>query len=198
VAFNRRALIQEVRGIDVEAGAEGAIERFGVRINRLPVVFWQEFAERVLRAARPDLEPAAWHLLYNAAHEGGYHTGWSVRQSAEWDALVRPKVERVPEDVLHAAFAVFTAWGWGKTEIVELVPGERLVVRAYDYYEADGAKERLSERCLAPMITGAATAFMELAYGGPYPQGLGTFFGQQVKGLECGDTYGEFVISRVA
>ena len=41
-------------------------------------------------------------------------------------------IENAPEDVLHGAFAVFTAWGWAKAEIVELDPGKRMVVRAYD------------------------------------------------------------------
>ena len=109
-------------------------------------------------------------------------------------------VENV-EDVLHGAFAVFTAWGWASTEIVELVPGEKMIVRANDYYEADVASKypgNKSPRMMAFMIRGVCGAFMDLAYGGDYDKsgeaGLYTFRCKQTKGIECGDQYGEFVV----
>ena len=50
------------------------------------------------------------------------------------------------------------------------------------------------------MIRGVAAAFMDLAYGGTYDPtgktGLRTFQCVQTKGIECGDEYGEFVVSR--
>ncbi|NLV26137.1 MAG: hypothetical protein GXY48_03060 [Methanomicrobiales archaeon] len=43
-------------------------------------------------------------------------------------------------------------------------------------------------------------AFMDLANGGPYDKtgktGMWTFKSEQTKGIECGDDYGEFVITR--
>jgi hypothetical protein len=85
----------------------------------------------------------------------------------EWKALVEPMIQKAPEDVLHGACAVFTAWGWAKSEIVELVPAQRMVVRTYDYYEADVVKYGKREKPCAYMIRGVAAAFMDLAYGGP-------------------------------
>ena len=139
------------------------------------------------------------YLLYNAAHECGYHTGYGIITSDEWDAVVNPMVEKAPEDILYGAFAVFTAWGWADSEIVELVPGEKMVVRAYDYYEADIAKYGASKKMSAYMIAGVCAAFMELAYAGDYdPKGkpVGTYECKQIKGIECGDSYGEFVVTK--
>ena len=109
-------------------------------------------------------------------------------------------IENEPEDILHGAFAVFTAWGWAKAEIVELDPGERMVVRAYDYYEADVVAYGASPKHSAYMIRGVSAAFMDLAYGGPYDPttktGFRTFECVQTRGIECGDEYGEFVVTR--
>jgi len=144
----------------------------------------------------PALKPAAQGLLVNAAHECGYHTGYGIITSEEWDAICSPMIEDAPADVLHAAFAVFTAWGWAKSEVVEIIPGEKMVVRAYDYYEADVVdRGALTDRS-AYMIQGVSAAFMDLAYGEAYPNGLRTFKCEQVKGIECGDDYGEFVVTR--
>jgi len=93
-----------------------------------------------------------------------------------------------------------TAWGWGKSEIVELTPGERMVIRAYDYYESDAVAYGASRKPGAYMLRGIAAAFMDLAYGGPYDAtgktGLNSFQAAQTKGIECGDDYGEFVVAR--
>lgn len=105
-------------------------------------------------------------------------------------------IEKIPEDILHGAFAVLTAWGWAESEIVELVPGEKMVVRAYKYYESE-LKEtfKLKHPC-AYMVTGICGAFMDIEYGDPYPNGYGKFKCQQTKGTEMGDPYGEFVVTK--
>ncbi len=103
------------------------------------------------------------YLLYNAAHGCGYRTGHGIVTSDEWNAVVKPMLEEMPEDVLHGAFAVFTAWGWADSEIIELVPGEKMVTRAYDYYEADIARYGRSRKMSTYMIAGVCAGFMELA-----------------------------------
>ena len=80
-------------------------------------------------------------------------------------------IERVPEDILYGAYAVFAAWGWADAEIIELEPAERMQLRAYSYYEGDGAIKAGINSPFAFMIRGVSAAFMDLAYGGPYPQG---------------------------
>ena len=200
MSINRKQIIAAMSRIEVSGNEDGLIPGFNVFVNMLPAKFWNSFAERLTRKVPPDMLEAAEYLLVNAAHECGYHTGYGIITSDEWKAVVEPMITQVPEDVLHGAFAVFTAWGWAKSEIVELVPGERMVVRAYDYYESDVVAYGSSSKPSAYMIRGVAAAFMDLAYGGSYDPtgktGLRTFQCAQTKGIECGDEYGEFLVTR--
>lgn len=200
MAINRKQIIESLSKVQVAGNHEGLIPAFGVFVNQLPAAFWTCFSERLTRAVSDDLLAAAQHLLVAAAHECGYHTGYGIITSEEWKAAVAPMVEQVPEDILHGAFAVLTAWGWAKSEIVELAPGERMVVRAYDYYESDVVAYGASRKPSGYMLCGIAAAFMDLAYGGPYDvtgkTGMNTFQAVQTKGIECGDDYGEFVVTR--
>ena len=197
---DRRKIIDALSKLEVVNNDEGLIPAFNVFVNQMPARFWTSFSERLTRKVGPELVDAAEWLLVNAAQECGYHTGQGIITSDEWNAVVAPMVTRVPEDVLHGAFAVFTAWGWAKSEIVELVPNERMVVHAYDYYEADVVRYGQRSRPAAFMVRGVCAAFMDLAYGGPYDptgkSGLRTFKCVQTKGIECGDEYGEFVVTR--
>jgi hypothetical protein len=200
MAIDRKIVIDSMSKIEVIGNEEGLIPGFNVFVTQLPAQFWNSFAERLTRKVDPELLEAAEFLLVNAAHECGYHTGYGIITSEEWKAVVAPMIEKVPEDILYGAFAVFTAWGWAKSEIVELVPNEKMVVRAYDYYESDVVLFGSSKKPSAYMIRGVSAAFMDLAYGGDYDQtgktGLHTFQCIQTKGIECGDAYGEFVVTR--
>jgi hypothetical protein len=198
--IDRRRIIEALSKVQVVGNEEGLIPAFGVFVNQLPATFWNGFAQRLVKRVGPDLVDTAEWLLINAAHECGYHTGYGIITSDEWNAVVAPMVTNVPEDILHGAFAVLTAWGWAKSEIVELVPNQKIVVRAYDYYESDVVSYGASSRPSAYMIRGICAAFMDLAYGGAYDPtgqtGLRTFECIQTKGIECGDEYGEFVSTR--
>ncbi|MCX7880463.1 MAG: hypothetical protein N2517_07355 [Ignavibacteria bacterium] len=200
MAIDRKKIIELMSKIDVLPDENGIIEGFNVYVNQLPTSFWNSFAERLTsKAENLEILHAKEYLLYNAAHECGYHTGYGIITSDEWNAVVAPMIEKVPEDILFGAFAVFTAWGWADAEIVELVPNEKLVVRAYNYYESDIVKYGSSNKMSAYMIAGVSAAFMDLAYGGEYdPKGkpIGTFECKQVKGIECGDAYGEFIVTK--
>ena len=198
---DKKSIVDSMSKIEVAANAEGLMPGFNVFITQLPGAFWNGFAERLTRRVPQDLLESAEWLLVNAAHECGYHTGYGIITSDEWKAAVEPLLKEIPEDILHGAYAVFTAWGWAKCEIVELVPNEKKVVRAYDYYESDVVAYGVSTKPSAYMIRGVCAAFMDLAYGGDYDPtgktGLRTFECQQTKGIECGDEYGEFVVTRV-
>jgi len=198
--IDRRKIIEALSELDVVGNEEGLIPAFNVYVNQFPALLWNSFADRLTRQVGPDLVETAEWLLVNAGQECGYHTGYGIITSDEWNAVVAPMITNAPEDILHGAFAVFTAWGWAKSEIVELVPGEKMVIRAYDYYEADTVTHGVRSRPCAFMIRGVAAAFMDLAYGGPYDAsgktGLRTFTCTQTKGIECGDEYGEFVVTK--
>lgn len=196
MAINRKKIIDDLSKLEVKGNADGIIDAFSVFVNQLPADFWNEFAMRIMHGVPAEMQETAHFLLYNAANECGYHTGYGIITSKEWEAVVGPMVEKVPEDVLHGAFAVFTAWGWANAEIVDLVPNEKMVVRAYDYYESDVAPDKNSPFMTAFMIEGVCAAFMDLAYGKPYPNGHRTFTCKQTKGIEMGDQYGEFLVTR--
>jgi hypothetical protein len=199
MAIDRKRIIDAMSRVSVSSTDEGLIPAFNVYVNQFPAALWNSFAERLTHRVGSELLPMAEYLLVNAAHECGYHTGYGIITSEEWTAVVGPMIEHAPEDVLHGAFAVFTAWGWAKAEVVELVPGKKMVVRAYDYYEADSTAFGVTRKPGAYMIRGVCSAFMDLAYGGPYDPtgstGLNTFECEQTKGIECGDDYGEFVVT---
>jgi hypothetical protein len=198
MAIDRQKIIAELSKIELNYNENGLIEKFNILANKMPTAFWNIFAVRMVEKAEPDLREATEYLLYNAAHECGYHTGYGIINSQEWKTVVAPMVEKSPEDVLYGAFAVLAAWGWADAEIVELLPGKKMVVRAYKYYESDMLQYGNLGRPCAYMLAGVSAAFMELAYAGDYdPSGkpIGTFYTKQIKGIECGDSYGEFVVT---
>lgn len=200
MAVDRKKIIEEMVAVKIIGDADGVIKGFNVCVNLMPTSFWSGFAERITQKANEDQIEAIEFLLVNAAHECGYHTGYGIITSDEWNRVVAPMIENGAEDTLHGAFAIFTAWGWAQSEIIELEPGERMVVRAYDYYEADVLKYGNKPKPCAYMLQGVSAAFMDLAYGGQYDKtgktGLRTFRCVQTKGIECGDDYGEFIVTR--
>ena len=199
MAINRRKVIEDMSKLEFIGNQDGLIEGFGVMVNQLPASFWTSFSERLTSRANEDMLEATEYLLINAAHECGYHTGHGIINSPEWKAIVGPMVNNA-EDVLHGAFAVLSAWGWAKAEIAELIPGQKLVVRAVDYYEADTVKFGKSSKKSAYMLRGICAAFMDLAYGGDYDvkgkKSIYTFKCEQTKGIECGDDCAEFVVTK--
>jgi hypothetical protein len=200
MAIDRKKIIDALSQLEILGDDTGLIPGYGVFLQQLPAMLWNSFAERLTRSVPGELQETAEWLLIDAAHECGYHTGYGIITSEEWKAAVEPMVEKIPEDILYGAFAVFSAWGWANAEIQELVPGERMVIRAYDYYEADVTDYGESDKMSAYTLAGVSAAFMDLAYGGAYdPSGktaLNTFTVKQVKGIECGDPYGEFIVTR--
>ncbi|RLF58853.1 MAG: hypothetical protein DRN27_04295 [Thermoplasmata archaeon] len=193
--IDREKVISEFSKRDVRGNDEGLIPEYNVLLNQLPTEFWNQFNERISTKVNPEFKKEAERLLYNSAREYGYHTGWGIITSDEFKSVVGPMIKDEPEDILHGAYALFTAWGWAKTEIVELDPGKKMIVRAYDYYESDVVKYGKSPKMSTYMIAGISAAFMDLAYGGEYPKGFNKYDCKQTKGIECGDDFAEFVVT---
>lgn len=187
----RDRVVKEFVKIEMEHNDDGLIPEFNVLVSQLPTEFWDEFADRLIEAAPPDRHKSLEEELVECAHECGYHTGNGIVTSEEFKTHVEPMMTEGPKDLLRGAFAVLTAWGWAKSGIVQIVDGEKMTIRATDYYEADGHK---GDKKLAFTIQGICAAFFELAYSAPYPNGMGTYTCEQTKGIECGDAFGEFVI----
>lgn len=194
MAINKAHIIQEMAKIHVQSNQQGVIPAFNVYIQQLPIDFWNGFARRIINYVPEDLIGAAEALLINAAHECGYHTGYGIIHSPEWKKIIAPMIQ-TPEDTIHAIFAVLTAWGWAKSNIIELQPAQKLILHADNYYESDVVRYGRTTRPCAYMIQGICAAFMDLIYGQEYPHGINTFQCQQTKGLELGDDYGEFIVT---
>ncbi len=188
----RDEVVKKLVKVEVQANDDGLIPAFNVLVNQLPTTFWNTVAERMMAITPPARKKEMEAALVRCAYECGYHTGYGIITSPEFQSVVMPMVTEGAKDVLRGAYAVFTAWGWAKSGIMQIREGETMTVRATDYYEADSGGEGLR----AFMIRGVSAAFFELAYAAPYPNGMDTFTCEQTRGIEVGDPYGEFVVTK--
>jgi hypothetical protein len=188
----RDEVVNQLVSVEVEADEAGLMPGFNVLLNQMPAAFWTTVADRMMAAVPQSRKQEMEAALVKCAYECGYHTGYGIVTSPEFESVVGPMVTEGAKDILRGAYAVFTAWGWAKSGIVQIKDGERMVVRALDYYEADGGGDGLR----AYMIRGVSAAFFELAYAAPYPEGMNTFACEQTRGMEVGDAFGEFVVTR--
>ncbi len=195
MAIDRAKAVELLSQIKVKGDKEGMIYAFGVLIQFLPTNFWNSFSEKMLKNAGDKLSVIETQLELAGA-DCGYHTGWGIINSKEFQSVVGPMIQKAPDDILHGAFAVLTAWGWADSEIISLTPGEHMVIRAKGYYEAEIRDTFVPDRPVAFMLKGICRAFMDLGYGKAYPDGFGTFRCEQTKAIELGDPYGEFVVTR--
>jgi len=188
----RDDVVKALADIKVQGDEDGLIPGFNVLVNQLPTAFWNTFAERMMAAATDANRQQIEDGLVRCAYECGYHTGYGIVTSEEFKSVVTPMVTEGAKDVLRGAYAVFTAWGWAKSGIVQIKEGERMVVRATDYYESESGGTGVR----AYMIRGVSAAFFELAYAKPYPDGMDTYTCKQTRGMEVGDPHGEFVVEK--
>jgi hypothetical protein len=188
----RDTVVKSLAKINVQGDENGLIPEYDVLVNLLPVALLNTFSERIMAAVPADKKAMVEDGLVRAAYECGYHTGCGIITSEIFNDVVLPMVTEGEKDILRGAYAAFTAWGWAKSGIVQLKEGEKMVIRANDYYEAESQGEGLR----AYMLRGLCQAFFELTYSDPYPDGMDTFVCQQTKGIELGDPYGEFVVTK--
>ncbi len=188
----RDTVVKSLAKVTVQGDENGLIPEYEVLVNLLPVSLLNRLSERLMAAAPPERKRDVEAGLVRAAYECGYHTGCGIITSEVFNDVVLPMVTEGEKDILRGAYAAFTAWGWAKSGIVQLKEGERMVIRAFDYYEADNTGEGLR----AYMLRGLSQAFFDLAYADTYPDGMDTFVCRQTKGIEAGDPYGEFIVTR--
>jgi len=188
----RDTVVKSLAKVTVQGDENGLIPEYEVLVNLLPVSLLNSFAERIMAAAPPERKAEVEAGLVRAAYECGYHTGCGIITSETFNEAVMPMVTEGAKDILRGAYAAFTAWGWAKAGIVQLKEGERMIIRAFDYYESDSGGDGLR----AYMFRGLSQAFFDLAYADAYPDGMDTYVCQQTKGLEVGDPYGEFIVTK--
>jgi hypothetical protein len=188
----RDTVVKSLAKITVQGDENGLIPEYEVLVNLLPVKLLNTFSERIMAAAPPEKKASVEEGLVRAAYECGYHTGCGIITSDIFNEVVLPMVTEGEKDILRGAYAAFTAWGWAKSGIVQLKESEKMVIRAFDYYEADSGGEGLR----GYMLRGLSQAFFDLAYADPYPDGMDTYVCHQTKGIEVGDPYGEFIVTK--
>jgi hypothetical protein len=177
--------------------AKGIIPLFGVYLSIFSVHYYNTLSfdfEKKMGAAR---KSEAENLLVAAAQECGYATFQGIRNSWEWDQIVRPMIERT-EDQIDGFTAVAVAFGWGDLVVKELIPGQRLVIHVGDSYEASGYLHGYGRadagKCY--MLRGVTGAFMDLLYGQAYPDGCFNFRAEESLCRVKGDPYCEFIARR--
>lgn len=174
--------------------SKGIIPLFGVYLSLFSVNYYNRLSFDFETKMGQQRTAEARDLLIKAAQECGYATFQGIRDSWEWEQVVTPMIEN-KEDQIFGFVAVAVAFGWGDLAVVELVPGEKLVIRASDSYEASGYVAQYglakSEKCY--MLRGVAGAFMDLIYGGDYPEGLYVFSAAENLCRAKGDAYCEFI-----
>ncbi|MEW5910878.1 MAG: hypothetical protein AB1659_13830 [Thermodesulfobacteriota bacterium] len=177
--------------------SKGIIPLFGVYLSLFSVNYYNQLCFEFEKEIGGKREAEARSLLIEAAQECGYATFQGVRNSWEWEQIVAPMIETKEDQVLGFT-AVAVAFGWGDLSVRELIPGEKLIIRAVDSYEATGYLNRYSRadsgKCY--MLRGVTGAFMDLIYGGDYPDGLYSFSAQEPHCRAKGDPYCEFVAAK--
>jgi hypothetical protein len=174
--------------------AKGIIPLFGVYLSLFSTQYYNRINFNFGKKMGPSREAEADRLLIRAAQECGYATFQGIRNSWEWDEIVKPMIDS-KEDQIMGFVAVAVAFGWGGLKVHKLIPGEELVLRVGDSYEADGYLDAhgiaASGKCY--MLRGVAGAFMDLLYGDNYPEGCFTFSANEPFCRAKGDACCEFI-----
>jgi len=177
--------------------AKGIIPLFGVYLSILSVQYYNKLSFDFERRMGDTNAVEAQTLLTRAAQECGYATFQGIRNSWEWDEIIKPMIE-FEKDEVEGFISVAVAFGWGDLEVRELVPNEKLVIRASESYEASGYLNDYgtagSSKCY--MLRGVAGAFMDLLYGDAYPDGCFTFMADERSCRAKGNSYCEFIVRR--
>jgi len=177
--------------------AKGIIPLFGVYLSILSVQYYNKLSFDFERRMGDTNAVKAQTLLIRAAQECGYATFQGIRNSWEWDEIIKPMIESEKDEV-EGFISVAVAFGWGDLEVKELVPDEKLVIRASESYEAGGYLREfgtaVSSKCY--MLRGVTGAFMDLLYGEAYPDGCFTFIADERSCRAKENSYCEFIARR--
>ncbi len=177
--------------------AKGIIPLFGVYLSLFFVPYYNRLCSEFEKKMGKHQNDKAEALLTEAAQECGYATFNGIRNSWEWEEIVKPMIEK-REDQISGFTAVAEGFGWGDMKVKELIPDKELIIRVSDSYEATGYLEirgsASSGKCY--MLRGVTAAFMDLLYGEIYPGGLFTFSAEEVFCRAKGDPYCEFAARR--
>lgn len=197
MAIDIRKIIHAVMEGSKIRESKGIIPLFGVYLSLVSVHYYNQLSFKFEKKMGKQRANEAEVLLIEAAQECGYATFQGIRNSWEWEQVVAPMIEN-REDQIFGFAAVAVAFGWGDLEVKELIPEEKLVVQVGDSYEARGYLEHAgpARKGKCYMLRGVAGAFMDLIYGGDYPDGLYAFSADETHCRAKGDHYCEFIAKK--
>ncbi|PSQ19262.1 hypothetical protein BRD00_03230 [Halobacteriales archaeon QS_8_69_26] len=166
---DEKAIIEAVADLDLSGNEDGLIPRFGLYLTRNYADYYNKSSFRFMKAVEREmgsLGPAE-TLLKETGHICGFHTFGGIMTSPEWEAVVEPQIDSL-QGWVHGMVAIINALGWGVWRVEELVPDDRLVVRAYNAYESTGHLRWFgeSEDPVEFLVQGGASALMNLVYYG--------------------------------
>jgi hypothetical protein len=194
VAIDSTKIIHAVMEGSWVRESKGIMPHFGVYLSLFSVQYYNRLSFDFEKIIGPQRAAEAQDLLIKAAQECGYATFQGIRNSWEWDEIVKPMIVRKEDQIMGFA-AVAVAFGWGDLKVEALVPNEKLVIRVSDSYEASGYLKdygsAVSAKCY--MLRGVAGAFMDLVYGEAYPEGCFSFVAKEPLCRAKGDSYCEFI-----
>ena len=174
--------------------SKGIIPLFGVYLSIFSTQFYNKLSFDFELKMGESRAAESESLLIEAAQECGYATFQGIRNSWEWDEIVKPMIDQ-KKDQIEGFMAVAVAFGWGDLKVKELIPNKKLVIRVSDSYEAGGYlnqyDQATSGKCY--MLRGVTGAFMDLIYGDDYPDGCFTFIADEPLCRAKGDPYCEFI-----
>jgi len=153
-------------------------------------------------------------LLIEAGHICGFHTMGGIMRSDPWYQLIVPQLHH-KEDWLAGIVACINALGWGIWRIAEVIPNERLVLRAWYPYESLGYLRiyggKQADHPIDYLMTGIGASLMNLLYTADITtkpdltlefyyqvnRSKGGFWGRQTRCVAQGDPYSEVVVERI-
>lgn len=174
--------------------SKGIMPHFGVYLSLFSVQYYNRLSFDFEKIIGPHRAAEAQSLLIKAAQECGYATFQGIRNSWEWEEIIKPMIVKKEDQIMGFA-AVAMAFSWGDLKVEALVPNERLVIRVSDSYEASGYLKDYGRAASAKcyMLRGVAGAFMDLVYGKAYPEGCFSFVAKEPLCRAKGDSYCEFI-----
>ena len=207
-------IVGAVSQLPLIGNEEGLIPAFGVYLTRMYADYYNKISFRFEEEMKKETGTydLSKDLLIEAGHICAFYTFGGIMSSDEWYALIKPMF-KTKEDWIHGMISVVNCLGWGVWRVEELIPNEKLVIRAYQDYESLGYLEWFgkADHPISYLLTGGCTGLMSLLYDGDITQkpeltkdyyyqlfnDNRAFKAEQTKCLAMGDDYSEVVVKRV-
>ncbi|MBU2753450.1 hypothetical protein HFU84_01825 [Acidithiobacillus sp. CV18-2] len=237
--IDEEGIIAAVASLPLSGNDEGLIPAFGVELTRHYADYYNLVSFRFERALQdamathrylgemlsyeyPTLfqykkfahlqgEALSRTLLIEAGHICGFNTMGGIMRSDPWYQLVVPMIKE-RSDWIHGIIACINALGWGVWRVQELLPNERLVLRAWYPYESLGYLRAFgsAQHGVDYLFRGIGSSLMNLLYEADittkpdltlefYYQACRSkngFWAKQTRCVAQGDPYSEIVVER--